>query len=255
MELQTPWASPASALAIAIVGDYDCESRGHSTTYAGLHHAARTLNAALDLRWVSTTDCEGRAGVSLRHADGVFITTGSPYLSLRGALDAIAFARTSGIPTIGTCGGFQHMALEYARGVLGCADAGHAEYAADAEHSDRLFVTKLQCSLAGKTFDVQLEPNSRAGRSYDAPRAEERYYCSFGLRAERVPELERAGLRISGRDGEGEPRILELADHPFFIGTLFVPQARSTPQAPHPLLVSYLRAVAARARARASDAT
>lgn len=53
--------------------------------------------------------------------------------------------------------------------------------------------------------------------------AQERYYCNFGLRADRVPELERAGLRISGRDGDGERRILELAEHPFFIGTLFVP--------------------------------
>ena len=70
----------------------------------------------------------------------------------------------------------------------------------------------------------------------------EQYYCNFGVNPDKVPLLRKGPLQITGSDAEGEVRVVELPDHPFFVGTLFVPQLRSTPERPHPLVTAFIRA-------------
>jgi CTP synthase (UTP-ammonia lyase) len=79
---------------------------------------------------------------------------------------------------------------------------------------------------------------------YGAATATERYYCNFGVNPDYVGMLQSGPLVVSGSDAEGEVRVIELPGHQFFLGTLFVPQSRSTPAAPHPLISAFLRAVA-----------
>lgn len=88
----------------------------------------------------------------------MWVTPGSPYKNLEKTLWAIRFARENGIPCFGTCGGFQHMVLEYARNVLGYQDAQHAEYD---PYASSLFISALACSLAGRTMELHFEPGSR----------------------------------------------------------------------------------------------
>ncbi len=90
-------------------------------------------------------------------------------------------------------------------------------------------------------------PRTRAAAIYGSTEAIEDYYCNYGVNADYRLRLEAGGLRVSGVGGEGEIRIVELPDHPFFVATLFLPQARSTVASPHPLLVAYAAAVAVRA--------
>ncbi len=162
-----------------------------------------------------------------------------------GAVEAVRVARELGIPFLGTCGGFQHAALEFARNVVGIHDAGHAEYG---EASSQLVITPLSCSLVGQDREVRFVAGSRAHVAYGRPTSVEPYRCSFGLdRAARVA-LERAGLRVSGIDDDGEVRVVELPEHPFFIATLYVPQLASTRQDPHPLVCSFVEACRNRAR-------
>jgi CTP synthase (UTP-ammonia lyase) len=93
--------------------------------------------------------------------------------------------------------------------------------------------------LAGGA-DLHGRPGTRAGRAYGASRATERYYCNFGLNPEYLRQLESAGLETSGTDTDGEVRIVELAGHRFFVGTLFVPQVSSSPERPHPLVLAFV---------------
>lgn len=223
---------------IVVVGDYQPERETHLATTAAVGHAGAALGVATEVSWIGTGDPEGLS--ALEEADGIWIAPGSPYRSLDGALGAITFARTRGVPLLGTCAGFQHIVLEFARSVVGDTEAKHAEYQPMGES---LFVTPLSCSLAGGTFDVGLEAGSRAHAAYARSTATERYYCNFGLNPEKESALVAAGLRISGRDHTGEARIVEVVDHPFFVGTLFVPQVASTLKAPHPLVTAYLRSV------------
>jgi CTP synthase (UTP-ammonia lyase) len=237
---------PSRMLKIAVVADYNPNLPSHVATDKALEHAAQSLRTDYSTQWLPTEQLVKDSSRLLEPFDGFFIGPGSPYKSLSGAINAIRFARESGRPLIGTCGGFQHVAIEYARNVLGFADAEHAEYDPNAS---RLFITALACSLAGRTLLIDVEPTSLAWRIYGRQRIQERYHCNFGLSAAYRSLLENAGVRTTGveageEQSRGESRILELPGHPFFIATLFVPQMRSTTETPHPLVGAFLRAAA-----------
>jgi CTP synthase (UTP-ammonia lyase) len=126
---------------------------------------------------------------------------------------------------------------------MGLGNASHAEYGRppDAEP----LIDELTCSAAGKTMEVDIvDPQVTA--IYGNSRAKERYYCRFGLNPDWRLPLEQAGLLTAGVEAEdGEVRIMRLADHPYFVLTLFVPQTSSTPDQPHPLIVGLLKAMVA----------
>ena len=241
---------------LALVADFDPSFPPHPATQAAVQHAAAKLGIAAEVVWIATRDCEADATSRLAGFAGLWIAPGSPYQSLSGALAVIHFARENNLPLLGTCGGFQHVVLEYARNVLGCEDAAHAEYD---PYASRLFISRLACALVGKTMQVRLVPRSRAAEAYGAIEVDERYYCNFGINPAVVDELlplpgrdqwsrgtpQRAfptALALSGVDHDGEPRVIELPTHKFFIATLFVPQMHSTPGQPHPLVTAWLQA-------------
>lgn len=223
---------------LVILGEFDPQFPPHAETDAAIGHAKAALDVAIVSLWVSTADAGGSV---LASASGLWIAPGSPYRDMHRTLQAVRHARECGVPCLGTCGGFQHMILEYARHVLGFADAQHAEYD---PYASRLFISRLACSLAGREMDLRLDADSQVARIYGAATVRERYYCNFGVNPDCVALLKNGPLRVSGADAEGEVRVVELPGHPFFIGTLFVPQARSRPGAPHPLVAAFLGAVA-----------
>ena len=98
---------------------------------------------------------------------------------------------------------------------------------------------------------MALVPRTLAARLYGTMDAIEDYYCNYGVNHDYRLGFEAHGLRVSGVGGEGEIRIVEIPDHPFFVATLFLPQARSTAALPHPLLVGYATAASARRDVRA----
>jgi CTP synthase (UTP-ammonia lyase) len=156
-------------------------------------------------------------------------------------LRIIEYGRLNNIPTFGTCGGFQHMAIAFARNVLGVKDAEHAEYD---PYASKLVVTPLSCSLSGKKLTIMItDKSSLVYRVFGTDTIEERYYCNFGLNPEYQVAIDAAGFKIVGGDEDGEARILELKGHRFFIGTLFVPQANSSFENPHPLVTEFIAAV------------
>ena len=196
------------------------------------------MGLEINADWISTEDIDQTL---FERYSGIWVAPGSPYKNLDKTLAAIRHARENNIPCLGTCGGFQHMILEYARNLLEFKDAQHAEYD---PYASTLFISHLACSLAGRQLPLTLEPGSRVADIYGALTATEQYYCNFGINPDFIEVLKQGPLRITGADAEGEIRVIEWPDHPFFIGTLFVPQARSTPDQPHPLVVAFLRAVA-----------
>jgi CTP synthase (UTP-ammonia lyase) len=235
-------------LRIGVVGDHQKGNETHRATAAAIDHAARHRAMEAEVTWIATPEIEGAADKVLTGFDALWIAPGSPYQSMRGALEAITFARTRDLPLLGTCGGFQHVIIEFARNVAGIPDAAHAEYDPDAS---RLLINGLACSLVGEVMGVSLVQGSVAHQAYRSPSTTERYYCQFGLNPEYLQTLTRSGLAVSGIDQDGEVRIVELPGHRFFLATLFVPQTSSAPDAPHPLISAYLGA-GARRRAEAA---
>ena len=225
---------------IGIIGDYNANSETHLATDAALVHASSALSLTIEPVWLPTTSLDAPNAVeSLASFGGLWVAPGSPYQSMSGALRAIRFARESKLPLLGTCGGFQHIILEYARNVLGFSDATHAEYD---PYASRLFISRLTCSLVGRSLLISLEPASLVARIYGSTTVTEQYYCDFGVNPDYNATLAAGDLAIVGSDAEGDVRVVELRSHPFFVGTLFVPQLRSHARSPHPLVLGFLNA-------------
>jgi CTP synthase (UTP-ammonia lyase) len=224
----------AIATRIGIIGDFNAKNPTHIATNDGIQHAAEALGQPIEAVWLPTEERHDWGAFQ-----GLFCSPGSPYKSLDGALLGIQYARENDTPFMGTCGGFQHLAIEYARNVMGLTDATHAE---SDPYASCLFVTPLSCSLVGMTMEVTITPGSRASVAMGSTRSMEKYYCNFGLNPDYQGQLEEHGLAITGQDQNGEARILEVPEHPFYLGTLFVPQASSKPGSPHPLILAFCRA-------------
>jgi CTP synthase (UTP-ammonia lyase) len=159
---------------------------------------------------------------------------------MAGALAAIRLARESSRPYLGTCGGFQHAVLEFARNVLGYGQAEHAETAPDAEMR---IIAPLSCSLVEKSGEIFLREGSRLRAIYGADRAEEQYHCNYGLNPKYAALFtDAAPLRVAATDAAGEVRAVELEGHPFFIATLFQPERSGLGGIEHPLVTAFLAA-------------
>ncbi len=126
--------------------------------------------------------------------------------------------------------------------MLGIQDAEHEEIAPSAP---TLLISKLACSLVGKTQTIKIVPGSHAHQAYRYQEATEQFYCNYGLNPEFRNKISKGQLKITGVDLDGEVRIVELSDHPFYVATLFLPQISSRTERPHPLIVAYLRAAIA----------
>lgn len=226
---------------IVVIGDRIEGSEPQATIAPALAHAAAALDRGEPVvSWIGTDDLEqGDPATLLAGADAIWCAPGSPYRSFTGALAGIRFAREHGVPFIGTCAGFQHAVIEVARNVAGIADAAHEEYG---HEGGDLMIHELLCSLVGQRLEVRIDdPVIEA--LYGSNRADEKYYCRFGLNPGYLPALEAAGLQVAGSDvADDQPRIMRLDGHPFFVVTLFVPQTSSAAGAPHPLVSGFLAA-------------
>jgi CTP synthase (UTP-ammonia lyase) len=224
---------------LVILADFDPNSKSHVATNQAIGHSIADLGLELEHRWIDTIELAKPAVFgSLSGVSGIWIGPGSPYRNMDGVLAAIRFARERGIPLLGTCGGFQHIIIEHARNVLNMPGAEHEESAPGA---GELVISKLACSLAGRAMKIQLFPGSKLRRIYGMDEVEEEYLCNFGVNPQYVETLRSAALKIVGSDAEGVVRAVELPGHPFFIGTLFLPQHRSTARAPHPLVSAFIK--------------
>ena len=123
--------------------------------------------------------------------------------------------------------------------MLGIRDAEHEETAPSAP---TLLISKLACSLVGKTQTIKITPGSHAHQAYGQQEVTEQFSCNFGLNPEFRDKIGKGKLKIIGVDLGGEVRMVELSDHPFYVAALFVPQISSKPGSPHPLIVAFLRA-------------
>ena len=220
---------------IAILGEYSANFEPHTATNAAITHSSAALRVEINAHWVST-ECI-REDLFETHA-AIWIAPGSPYKNMKKTLWAIRYARKNRVPCFGTCGGFQHIVIEYARNVLNIADAQHAEYD---PYASNLFISELECPLAGREMRLRFVEDSRVADIYGVLSAVERYYCNFGVNPDHEADLTSDDLRVVGSDAEGEIRVVELSDHPFYVATLFVPQATSTLSEPHPLVTEFVK--------------
>jgi CTP synthase (UTP-ammonia lyase) len=254
--------------AIALVGDYCDSVVAHRAIPRALEIASDVTGAGLRWEWIRTDEIgpdgrlpAGKPGpADLADFAAVWVVPGSPYARMEGTLAAIRFARETGRPFLGTCGGFQHALIEFARNVCGEPRADHAETAAvapsagairspdgnlesyDPPSSSTLVVTLLECALVEKSGQITFSPGSRLHAIFNGQPTIEGYQCRFGLNPAWRDRLAAAGLRFTGFDAAQQVRAMELPSHPFFVGTLFQPERSALRNRSHPLVEAFVRA-------------
>jgi CTP synthase (UTP-ammonia lyase) len=223
---------------IALVGERDPQKPAHVAIPRALELARHHLAVRLDWDWVAT-DRVFNPAKTLDGFAGIWVVPGSPYENMDGALAAIRYAREQGVPFLGTCGGFQHAIIEFARHVAGIRDADHAETNAG---GGSLVVTPLSCSLVEASDKITFTPGSRLHGLFAGQPARGEYHCNYGPNPSFRPQLESAGFRFTAFAGNGDIRAGELPSHPFFIGTLFQPERSALRNARHPLIEAFVQA-------------
>ncbi len=223
---------------IGLIGDYNDKVVAHRAIPLALELAVKYHKIEVTWEWITTPSL--RADLAgLKRFSALWITPGSPYVNMEGVLRAIRLARETNQPLLGTCGGFQHALIEYARNVCQISDADHAETASEKSF---LIVTPLTCSLREKIGTITFLEGSQLYKIFEGKSTEEGYHCNYGLNAQWQSKLEKAGLHFTGFDPEGEVRAFELPGHPFFIGTLFQPERSALQGKQHPLIQAFFEA-------------
>ena len=224
---------------VGLVGDRSASVPAHEAIPLALQHAATALQIDIGHRWIPTDGVGSSSNVA--EFDGLWCVPGGPYRNMDGALRAIRHARESGTPFLGTCAGFQHAVIEYARNVLGWADVGDQRYITT---TGRAVITPLECGLLESEGNVRLFPGTRIAAAYGVAEATEEYLCCYGVNPQFMAALVAGPLRAAAVDATGDLRAVELDGHPFFVATLFQPERAAFKGRPAPLVVAFARACA-----------
>jgi CTP synthase (UTP-ammonia lyase) len=228
-----------SAIRIALIGDYDPQVTAHQAIPIALGMAAEHSGQDIQFQWLATDRIN--AATPLNDFDGFWCVPASPYRDMDGALRAIRFAREQQRPFLGTCGGFQHAVLEFARNVLGWSDAEHGETSPDATPA---LLSPLTCSLVEAVDSIHLVEGSLIAKAYENAEIREGYHCRYGVNPEFERELLKQQLHAVGHDSVGDLRAVELKDHPFFVATLFQPERAALQGTLPPLVRALIEACA-----------
>jgi CTP synthase (UTP-ammonia lyase) len=224
---------------IAILGDFNPIYHTHHALNDSILQVCNRLGKFVQCDWISTDVFDTKVVFGKDLYSSLWIAPGSPYKDFENVLKVIRYARVNNIPTLGNCGGFQHMVIEFARNVCGIMHADHEETNSE---SDDLVIHKLACSLAG--LEEKLTITDQKSIIYSILKKEKfpaRYFCSYGLNEKYHDVLQRNGLVFTSRSDEGAIRSFELKSHPFFVGTLFQPALASSDGEPNPILVEFFK--------------
>jgi CTP synthase (UTP-ammonia lyase) len=221
------------AIVIGALGDRDPAYLTHREIDAAMALAPPDT----EIRWVATDSGDARRADAF---DGLWVLPGTPYRDEPAVHTAIREARERGVPILGTCGGFQHMAVEFARNVAGIEGAAHAETDPDGE---AVVVGSLTCSLVGEERTVTAVPGTRAAAICGTEPFTGFHWCSYGVAPGIAERLAAAGLVIGAHADDAGVEAFELPDHPFYLATLFQPQVGSSERDTlHPLLTALVQA-------------
>ncbi len=223
---------------IALIGDRSDEVIAHSAIPLALQLVADKHQFDHSVDWIHSTEIVPNT-LSCYH--GIWCVPGSPYQEPEKVIEAIRFARENDIAFLGTCGGYQHAVIEYARNVLGHSEASSIE---DMPGTSMPLINAMFCSMREKPGKIELKEASQLHSIYQQRLVEEQYNCGFGVNADYLSIFENTGFNFTGFSTDTEslddPRAFELAGHSFFIGTAYQPERAALRQKIHPLIERFL---------------
>ena len=232
------------SVTIALVGKYTELHDAYLSVAEALTHGGFGNKVKVNIDWVdSETIDEDNVAEVLADVDGVLVPGGFGERGTEGMITAIRYARTSGLPFLGICLGMQLALIEYSRSVLGLEDANSAEFDPQSKNHvidlmpEQKDVVQLGGTMRLGKYPCKLLPGSKAAQIYgNVPLIQERHRHRFEVNNEYRKRLEEAGVVFSGKSPDDRIiEMMELPNHPWFLGSQFHPELRSRPNRPHPL--------------------
>ena len=249
---------PEGRVNIAIIGKYVELKDAYKSLMESLQHGGIANRLAVDIQWLDAQIFEREdAAAHLEKVSGIVVPGGFGERGSEGKIAAVSFARTRKVPFFGICFGMQMAVLEAARNMAGIADASSTEFGISGTPLVGLLTEWLKgdvleqrksCADKGGTmrlgaYEAFLGEDSRAAEIYGTRVISERHRHRYEVNMEYRERLEAAGLIFSGVSPDGVlPEIVEIADHPWYLGVQFHPELKSRPFAPHPLFASFIEA-------------
>jgi CTP synthase len=253
--------NPSGRVKIAMVGKYVDLTESYKSMNEALTHAGIAHEVAVDIEYVDSDKLEGAALDMLADADGILVPHGFGARGAEGKIAAIQYAREHRIPYFGICYGLQTAVIEIARNLAGLAGANSVEIDPKTPHPviDLMPEQRQRGETGGSmrlgAFPCKIVPDTLAARAYGKTQISERHRHRYEVSPTYRDQLEAAGLVFSGLSPDGRlVEIIELPDHPWFLGCQFHPEFQSTPFEPHPLFRSFVGAAARRRKERSPRA-
>jgi CTP synthase len=257
--------APDGSVSIAVVGKYTVLKDAYKSLIEALHHGGIANDVRVDIRWIDARvfDESEDIAAELEGVHAILVPGAFGDSGAEGKIKAIRFARERKVPYFGICFGMQMAVVETARHVAGLAGASSTEFGPCKEPVVGLMTewvrgnqleTRTETSDLGGTmrlgaYEAVLTPGSRVADAYGASAIRERHRHRYEVNMAYRPQLEAAGLKVSGVSPDGVlPEIVEIEDHPWFIGVQFHPELKSRPFEPHPLFASFVQAAVTQSR-------
>ena len=252
---------PLKNVTIALVGKYVDLKESYKSLCEALTHGGIANDAKVSLCWVDSEEIEAKgAEVMLKGMDGILVPGGFGIRGVEGKIAAVKYARENKIPYFGICLGMQCAVIETARNLAGLAGANSSEFDAQTPHpviylieqwydhrtgtvQKRDLTSDKGGSMRLGAYPCRLENGSLAFEAYAKDEITERHRHRYEFNNKYLDQLKKAGLVISGMSPDRElVEIVELKDHPWFLGCQFHPEFKSTPRNPHPLFKAFIAA-------------
>jgi CTP synthase len=243
---------------IAMVGKYTGLSDSYLSVIKALQHSALAVDRKLVIDWIESTDLDpnensekqDEAWELLKAADGILVPGGFGIRGIEGKIAAAHYARTNNVPYLGVCLGLQTATIEFCRNVLGLENANSTEFDENTPTPAVIFMPEISKTHMGGTMRLGTKPtpflvdDCKIRRLYGgADHVDERHRHRYEVNPELIEQIEAAGLVYVGKDETGlRCEIMELNDHPYFVGTQYHPEFKSRPNRPSPPFLGLLKA-------------
>ncbi len=235
---------------IALVGKYTQLHDAYLSVVEALHHAGTANDAVVEIAWIDSEELtEQNLEASLRGCGGILVPGGFGERGIEGMIRAIQYAREQRVPFFGICLGMQMAVVEFARHVLGWADANSAEFSETTRHPvialmpDQMHITDKGGTMRLGKYPCVLAENTRSRALYGTAEISERHRHRFEFQNDCRSEMQEQGMVLAGLSPDGRlVEIVELSQHPWFVGAQFHPEFKSRPDRPHPLFYGFVKA-------------
>jgi CTP synthase len=241
--------SPAKRITIAVIGKYFDVRDAYKSIYESLTHAAASEDCGIDLELIDAESLQDGVSGPLKDVSGILIPGGFGLRGVEGKIKAARFAREHEIPYLGLCLGMQVATIEFARNACGIKDANSTEFDKNTKEpvisllEEQRGVKNMGASMRLGTWPTKIAKGTLAEKIYGSTEVMERHRHRYEFNMKYRDQMNERGFVISGTSPDGTlAELIELRDHPYFVGCQYHPEFQSKPNKPHPLFKGFIQA-------------